>query len=58
MMSAAVLTVHDEILFEGEPDAVQAARPAIERSMNEVWGDREPPLAVDIGVGRTWLEAK
>ncbi len=54
----AVLTVHDEILFEGEPDAVQAARPAIERSMNEVWGDREPPLAVDIGVGRTWLEAK
>nr|MBA2261241.1 DNA polymerase I [Solirubrobacterales bacterium] len=54
----AVLTVHDEILFEGEPDAVQAARPAIERSMNEVWGDREPPLAVDLGVGRTWLEAK
>jgi DNA polymerase-1 len=53
-----VLTVHDEILFEGEPDAVQAARPAIERAMIEVWGDREPPLAVDIGVGRTWLEAK
>ncbi|MDQ3609384.1 MAG: DNA polymerase I [Actinomycetota bacterium] len=54
----AVLTVHDEILFEGEPDAVQAARPAIERAMIEVWGDREPPLGVDIGVGRTWLEAK
>ena len=54
----AVLTVHDEILFEGQPDAVEAARPAIERAMIEVWGDREPPLAVDIGVGRTWLEAK
>ncbi|HEV2821016.1 MAG TPA: DNA polymerase I [Solirubrobacteraceae bacterium] len=53
-----VLTVHDEILFEGEPEAVQAARPAIERAMVDVWGDREPPLAVDIGVGRTWLEAK
>lgn len=53
-----VLTVHDEILFEGEPDAVEAARPAIERAMVEAWGDREPPLAVDIGVGRTWLEAK
>jgi DNA polymerase I len=22
------------------------------------WGDLEPPLAVDVGVGRTWLEAK
>ncbi|MCP9489002.1 MAG: DNA polymerase I [Solirubrobacteraceae bacterium MAG38_C4-C5] len=54
----AVLTVHDEILFEGEPDAVEAARPAIERAMIEVWDDREPPLAVDVGVGRTWLEAK
>jgi DNA polymerase-1 len=54
----AVLTVHDEILFEGEPDAVEAARPAIERSMIEVWGGREPPLAVDVGAGRTWLEAK
>jgi len=54
----AVLTVHDEILFEGEPDAVEAARPAIERAMIEVWDDRDPPLAVDVGVGRTWLEAK
>ncbi|MDQ3768233.1 MAG: DNA polymerase, partial [Actinomycetota bacterium] len=53
-----VLTVHDEILFEGEPEAVDAARPAIERAMVEVWADRQPPLAVDVGVGRTWLEAK
>jgi hypothetical protein len=22
------------------------------------WGERQPPLAVDIGRGRTWLEAK
>jgi DNA polymerase-1 len=22
------------------------------------WGDRTPPLAVDAGVGVTWLEAK
>ena len=54
----AVLTVHDEILFEGESDAVEAVRPAIERAMVEVWDDRDPPLAVDVGVGRTWLDAK
>jgi DNA polymerase I len=22
------------------------------------WGDRTPPLAVDVGVGQTWLDAK
>jgi DNA polymerase-1 len=22
------------------------------------WDDRTPPLAVDVGVGQTWLEAK
>ena len=54
---ALTLTVHDELLFEGPPDAVDAARPAIEREMVGVW-ERDPPLAVDVGVGRTWLEAK
>ncbi len=52
-----VLTVHDELLFEGEPDAVEAARETIAAEMVGVW-DRDPPLAVDVGVGRTWLEAK
>ncbi len=53
-----LLTIHDELLFEGPPEEAQAARELIEREMIGVWGDREPPLAVDIGVGRTWLEAK
>jgi DNA polymerase-1 len=52
-----ILTVHDELLFEGAPDAVEAARPAIEREMVGVW-EHDPPLGVDVGVGRTWLEAK
>ena len=30
----------------------------LEREMVAPWGDREPPLAVEPGVGRTWLEAK
>jgi DNA polymerase-1 len=52
-----ILTIHDELLFEAPPEEVPAARELIEREMVGVW-DLEPPMAVDIGVGRTWLEAK
>ncbi len=53
-----LLTIHDELLFEGPPEEASDARELIEREMVGVWEQREPPLAVDIGVGRTWLEAK
>jgi DNA polymerase-1 len=52
-----ILTVHDELLFEGPPDAVEAVREDIVGAMVGVW-DHEPPLVVDVGVGRTWLDAK
>ncbi len=52
-----ILTIHDELLFEGPPEEVPAARELIEREMVGVW-ELEPPMAVDIGVGRNWLEAK
>ncbi len=53
-----LLTIHDELLFEGPPEETDAARELIEREMCAVWGDRQPPMGVDIGAGRTWLEAK
>jgi DNA polymerase-1 len=53
-----LLTIHDELLFEGPPDEADEARALIEREMVGVWDQREPPLGVDIGLGRTWLEAK
>jgi DNA polymerase-1 len=53
-----ILTIHDELLFEGPPEEVDAVREIVEREMLAPWGDREPPLAVDVGVGETWLEAK
>jgi DNA polymerase-1 len=53
-----LLTIHDELLFEGPPEEADAARALIEREMVGVWDEREPPLGVDIGVGRTWLDAK
>ena len=52
-----ILTIHDELLFEAPPAEVDAARELIEREMVGVW-DHSPPLAVDVGVGRNWLEAK
>ena len=57
LQTRQILTIHDELLFEGPPDEVDAARELIEREMIGVW-DREPPLAVDIGVGENWLAAK
>jgi DNA polymerase-1 len=53
-----LLTIHDELLFEGPPGEAAAARELIEREMVGVWDGRQPPLAVDVGDGRTWLEAK
>jgi DNA polymerase-1 len=52
-----ILTIHDELLFEGPPDEVPVARELIQREMVGVW-DHDPPMAVDVGVGGNWLEAK
>jgi len=52
-----ILTIHDELLFEGPPDEVPVARELIQREMTGVW-EHDPPMAVDVGVGRNWLEAK
>jgi DNA polymerase-1 len=53
-----LLTIHDELLFEGPPGETAAARELIEREMVGVWEGRKPPMAVDVGEGRTWLDAK
>ncbi len=53
----AILTVHDELLFEGPPDEIESARELICREMTSFW-EHDPPLGVDIGIGPTWMEAK
>jgi DNA polymerase-1 len=57
LLTKQILTIHDELLFEGPPAEIESARELIEREMVGVW-EHSPPLAVDIGVGRNWLEAK
>jgi DNA polymerase-1 len=53
-----ILTIHDELLFEGPPEETDAVRALVEREMIAPWEGREPPLAVDVGSGRTWMDAK
>jgi DNA polymerase I len=53
-----ILTIHDELLFEGPPEEAEEVGALIEREMVAPWGERTPPLAVDVGVGDTWLKAK
>jgi DNA polymerase I len=53
-----LLTIHDELLFEGPPAEAEQARTLIEREMIGVWEPHEPPMAVEAGVGANWLDAK
>jgi DNA polymerase-1 len=57
LQTRLLLTIHDELLFEGPPAEQDGACALVEREMCGVW-EYDPPLAVDVGVGRNWLEAK
>jgi DNA polymerase-1 len=52
-----MLTVHDELLFEGPREEVDDASAIVESEMESAC-DLDPPLKVDLGVGENWLEAK
>jgi DNA polymerase-1 len=57
LQTRLILTVHDELLLEGPAAEADAVRALIEQAMTAPW-PHDPPLAVDVGVGPTWLEAK
>ena len=52
-----VLQIHDELLFEGPEEEVEAATEIIRREMAGAF-EMDPPLEVDVGAGENWLEAK
>jgi DNA polymerase I len=52
-----VLQIHDELLFEGPTGEMDAASKLVEREMCRAF-ELDPPLAVDVGVGKDWLAAK
>ena len=57
LSSRLILQIHDELLFEGPPEEMEDLRELVESEMVGAWA-LDPPLAVDLGVGRNWLEAK
>jgi DNA polymerase-1 len=57
LQTRLLLTIHDELLFEGPPAESADASALVEREMCGVW-EHDPPLGVDVGVGQNWLEAK
>ncbi|HLM50514.1 MAG TPA: DNA polymerase I, partial [Solirubrobacteraceae bacterium] len=52
-----ILQIHDELLFEGPPEEVEAAKDIVAREMVDAF-PLDPPLTVDVGVGENWMEAK
>ena len=52
-----VLQIHDELLYEGPEDEVEAASEIVRREMAGAF-EMDPPLEVDVGAGENWLEAK
>jgi DNA polymerase-1 len=57
LRSRLILQIHDELLFEGPPEEVEEVRALVVREMSGAW-ELDPPLAVDVGVGPNWLDAK
>ena len=52
-----VLQIHDELLFEGPPGEMDDAAKLVEHEMCVAY-ELDPPLEVDIGIGKDWLDAK
>ena len=52
-----ILTVHDELLFEGPGAEVEHASELVRREMQGAF-ELDPPLVVDVGVGDNWMDAK
>jgi DNA polymerase I len=57
MRTRLVLTIHDELLFEGPEEEVDDAIALVTAEM-EAACELDPPLRVDVGVGDNWLQAK
>ena len=52
-----LLQVHDELVFEVQPDEMEAVQ-AIVKDRMENAAQLSVPLVVDMGVGANWLDTK
>jgi DNA polymerase-1 len=56
LRSRMVLTIHDELVFDARKDELDDLRPLVTEAMEGAM-KLKVPLKVEIGVGKTWLEA-
>ena len=52
-----LLQVHDELLFEVQPDFLETTKQLVKETMEDCV-KLKVPLLVDIGVGNNWMETK
>jgi DNA polymerase-1 len=57
LQSRLILQIHDELLFEGPADEADEVKRIACHEMADAY-QIDPPLAVDVGAGTDWLEAK
>ncbi len=57
MRTRLVLQIHDELLFEGPSGEMDDAVELVRREMCAAY-ELDPPLEVDVGIGKDWLDAK
>ena len=57
LLTRLILQIHDELLFEGPPGEMEEAAELVRREMCAAY-QLDPPLEVDVGVGKDWLDAK
>jgi DNA polymerase-1 len=55
--SRLILSIHDELLFEGPASEASEVRGIACREMAAAF-EMDPPLAVEAGIGSDWLSAK
>jgi DNA polymerase-1 len=56
-LARLVLQIHDELLLEAPENEVSGVKEIVREEMTRAY-DLDPPLAVDVGVGDDWNEAK
>ena len=57
MKTRLILQIHDELLFEGPAAEMEEAERIVRLEMCRAY-ELDPPLEVDLGIGKDWLDAK
>ena len=57
LKSRLILQVHDELIVETTPDEIDTVKALVQQEMSGA-AELSVPLVVDVGVGKTWYEAK